>query len=359
MTPLDYQDIAIPKCYDFDEIIDVRSPDEFLVDHIPGALNFPVLDNDQRKKVGTTYKQVNPFEAKKLGAGLIAKNIGDHVVKHFSYKSKNYKPYIYCWRGGQRSKSLATILSAIGWRVALLRGGYKNYRSQVLDGFKNKVKHLSFIILGGVTGVGKTKVLNALQSMGHQVLDLEGLANHKGSLLGGLVDIKQPHQKYFESLIFQKLSSYEPTRPVWIESESHKIGDCSIPPCLWDVLKSCPVIELSAPTHERVQFLMDEYPHYVDETDKLKNHLKTSKRFVGSGEYKEFELAINKGEIEKAVVILLESYYDPSYKNASKKWFKIPLGTVTASELNEKSFPVIAQSCIDLLDKNFLSPNAS
>lgn len=349
MTAINYHNSSIQECYDFDEIIDVRSPDEFAEDHIPGALSFPVLTNDQRKDVGTMYKQVNPFEAKKLGAGLIAKNIGDHVVRHFSHKTKEYRPFLYCWRGGQRSHSMATILSAIGWRVTLLNGGYKAYRIQVLDGLKERVGQLRFIILGGMTGTGKTKILNTLSAMGQQTLDLEGLAAHRGSLLGGLLDKDQPHQKYFESLIFRELSKFDVSKPVWIESESHKIGNCSMPSCLWEALKTSSLVELSAASSERVRFLMEDYPHYVDATDKLLNHLSTAKRFVGSGEYKKFEQLVKSGEIFEAVTILLESYYDPSYSNASKKWFKRPIGTVQISRLDEATYPGIAQTCIDLL----------
>lgn len=189
----------------FTEIVDVRSPSEFAEDHIPGAINRPVLDDAERIRVGTIYKQVNPFEARKVGAALVSRNIARHIDDHFVAKGKDYRPLVYCWRGGQRSGSLATILTQIGFRVSVLHGGYKTYRGEVMDGLRDLPKRFEFRILAGATGSGKTRVLRSLQAAGGQVLDLEALANHRGSLLGSEPDSPQPAQRLFESRLYQRL----------------------------------------------------------------------------------------------------------------------------------------------------------
>jgi tRNA 2-selenouridine synthase len=189
----------------FSEVVDVRSPAEFAEDHIPGAINRPVLNDAERERVGTIYKQVNPFEARKLGAALVSRNIARHIDEHFVGKGKDYRPLVYCWRGGQRSGSLALVLNQIGFRVSVLHGGYKTYRGEVMDGLRDLPKRFDFRILAGATGSGKTRVLRALAEAGGQVLDLEAIACHRGSLLGSEPDAPQPAQRWFESQLHQQL----------------------------------------------------------------------------------------------------------------------------------------------------------
>lgn len=189
----------------FDAVIDVRSPSEFADDHIPGAINLPVLSDDERARVGTIYKQVNPFEARKIGAALISRNIARHLEEHFASKPKGYRPLVYCWRGGQRSGSLAIILSQIGFRTHVLAGGYKTYRREVMDGLRQLAPTFTYRVLAGRTGSGKTRVLRELAAFGGQVLDLEELAAHRGSLLGSEPDRRQPAQRLFESLLYERL----------------------------------------------------------------------------------------------------------------------------------------------------------
>lgn len=189
----------------FDVIVDVRSPAEFADDHIPGAINLPVLSDDERARVGTIYKQVNPFEARKVGAALVSRNIARHLDEHFADKPKEYRPLLYCWRGGQRSGSFALVLSQIGFRTTLLDGGYKTYRAEVMDGLRELAPRFAFRVLAGRTGSGKTRVLRELAALGEQVLDLEEVAVHRGSLLGSEPDRPQPPQRLFESRLFERL----------------------------------------------------------------------------------------------------------------------------------------------------------
>jgi tRNA 2-selenouridine synthase len=189
----------------FDAVIDVRSPAEFADDHIPGAVNLPVLNDAERARVGTIYKQVSPFEARKVGAALVSRNVARHLDDHFAARPKEYRPLLYCWRGGQRSGSFALVLSQVGFRVGVLAGGYKTYRGEVMDGLRERPGRFAYRILAGPTGSGKTAVLRAIAAAGGQVLDLEGLAAHRGSLLGAEPDAPQPTQKRFESLLHQRL----------------------------------------------------------------------------------------------------------------------------------------------------------
>ena len=238
-----------------DEIIDVRSPLEFQQDHVPGAINLPVLSDAERSQVGTIYKQVSAFEARQIGAAMVSRNIATHIEAHFLKKEKDYRPLVYCWRGGQRSESLATVLSQIGWQVNLLNGGYRTYRRMVIETIESRMEDLSFVVLNGFTGVGKTAVLDQLAEMGEQVLDLEGLAQHKGSVFGGDPENPQPAQKQFESLLFQKLREIDSNRVVFLEAESAKIGKLNVPNPLWQKMKQSPVIELNASLENRAKHI--------------------------------------------------------------------------------------------------------
>jgi tRNA 2-selenouridine synthase len=189
----------------FGVVIDVRSPSEFAEDHIPGAINLPVLNDEERTRVGTIYKQLNPFEARKVGGALVSRNIARHLEDHFADQPKEYRPLLYCWRGGQRSGSFALVLSQIGFRVAVLSGGYKTYRGEVLDGLRELPTRFEFRILAGATGNGKTALLRAIAAAGGQILDLESLASHRGSLLGRELGSPQPSQKWFESQLHARL----------------------------------------------------------------------------------------------------------------------------------------------------------
>jgi tRNA 2-selenouridine synthase len=303
----------------YSEIIDVRSPGEFAEDRIPGAINLPVLDNEERAKVGTIYKQVCSFEARKLGAALVSQNIGKHLENHFRHKDKDYHPLIYCWRGGQRSNSMALVLSQIGWQVTVLEGGYKTYRADVRDRLEQLPLQFNYRVLCGLTGSGKTYILHQLAQRGAQVLDLEGLANHRGSLLGQEWEgelAPQPSQKEFESLLLQALQQFEPSQPIWVESESSKIGQVYLPPALWQEMKQASCLEIELPLAARVDWLLQQYPHFVTHPDLLKRKLGHLKSRYGGKKIAEWSSLIDTEQWHALVSDLLTHHYDPAYRHS-------------------------------------------
>ncbi|HKX38388.1 MAG TPA: tRNA 2-selenouridine(34) synthase MnmH, partial [Burkholderiales bacterium] len=257
----------------FDAIIDVRSPAEYAEDHIPGAISAPVLDNAERAQVGTLYKQVSPFDAKKMGASLISRNVARHVEDLFKGKDKTWRPLVYCWRGGKRSGAMAHILREIGWNADTLEGGYKAYRRWVVTQLQDLPANLEFIVIHGPTGSGKSRLLAALARAGAPVLDLEELAAHRGSVLGNLPDRPQPSQKWFESQLLAALSAFDPRQPVFVEGESKKIGQVQVPEALIARMRASPCLRLEAPLEVRVTLLLDEYRHFLQDRGLLEAQL--------------------------------------------------------------------------------------
>tara|TARA_B100000686_G_scaffold323472_1_gene378262 strand:- start:22 stop:1065 length:1044 start_codon:yes stop_codon:yes gene_type:complete len=303
------------------EIIDVRSPSEFKIDHIPGSINIPILNDEERHKVGTTYKQVNPFKAKILGASLISKNISKFLNTVLSNKKGSWSCLIYCWRGGQRSRSLAIILNEIGWRVKILKGGYKSYRKKIINELKVMPK-FDFKIIQAQTGTAKTKILDNLNSLNAQVLDLERLAKHRGSLLGKEIKESQPSQKYFETLIHENLNKLNPSKPVFLESESSKIGDLHLPIKLWEKLNLSERILLRAPVRKRVEFLINEYKHLTDDPSLIKPFINGMKGRYSNAKIKYWSELIENKSWDDFVQNILEIHYDPMYAYSEKKHFE-------------------------------------
>ncbi|MFW6359160.1 MAG: tRNA 2-selenouridine(34) synthase MnmH [Chroococcales cyanobacterium] len=315
---------ASPWKESYSEIIDVRSPAEYAEDHLPNAINLPVLNNEERAKVGTIYKQISPFEARKIGSSLVAKNISSHLNTHFASKEKDYSPLVYCWRGGQRSNSLAHILTQVGWRVTVLEGGYKTYRTYVREELKRLTPQLSYKILCGLTGSGKTYLLQQLSQQGGQVLDLEGLANHRGSLLGQVWENQlqlQPSQKRFESLLLQKLKEFDCHKPVWVESESNTIGEIHVPSQLWKEMKRSPCIEIQLPLEERVKWLLQEYSHLTKNLNLLKYKLQWLTSRHGKKKIEEWYSLIDSSQLDSFVKDILINHYDPAYQRSVQHSF--------------------------------------
>lgn len=330
----------------YSEIIDVRSPSEFAEDRIPGAINLPVLDDEERAKVGTLYKQVCPFTARKVGAALVAANISKHLTTHFASIDKNYHPLVYCWRGGQRSNSMAMVLSEIGWRVTLLQGGYKTYRAYVRDVLQHVPEKFTYRVLCGLTGSGKTHILRQMAARGVQVLDLEGLANHRGSLLGEEWKSPQPSQKYFESLLLNQFQTLNPTKPVWVEAESNKIGRVYLPQSLWEQMKQASCVEIQLPLEARVEFLLQEYPHLITHPEVLKAKLQQLKSKHGGQKINYWNSLIDAGKWESFVGDLLECHYDPTYTQSMDKCYSNVERVMRLANLSDASVDSLVNSVV-------------
>lgn len=318
-----FKRIEISQAFNaFDDILDVRSPAEYADDHLPGAISVPVLNNEERARVGTLYTQVSPFEAKKLGAALIAQNIAHHLQHQFSNRPKSWRPLVYCWRGGMRSGAMAHILAQVGWNTSQLEGGYKNYRRHVITTLEALPQQLKLCVISGSTGSGKSHLLHALAEQDAQVLDLEQLAQHRGSLLGSLPDQRQPSQKTFETRLWDALRGFNPERPVYIEAESRKVGVLSLPNTLVERMRASPCVRLEVPQPVRVKFLMQDYAHFLSNPSLLTDRLQLLVALHGkeiTGRW--CELAQN-GEWEQLVGELLTRHYDPTYKRSSAIGFQ-------------------------------------
>lgn len=331
---------------DFDEIIDVRSPAEYAEDHIPGAVNLPVLDDTQRARVGTEFRRVGSFEAKRLGAGLISANISRHLTTHFADKPRSYRPLVYCWRGGQRSQSLATILSAIGWQTSYIENGYKSYRKWVIAGLCELPEQFKWFAINGLTGSGKTRLLKLLSGRGEQVLDLEAIARHRGSVLGLDPDLAQPSQKAFEGEIHHVLSSFDPDRPVFVEAESKKVGNLHCPESLWRAMTSATVIQLDVPTGERVTALLEDYRHFLADPQLLAQRVALLRERHGGSQIAAWEQLITQHDWHEFVRSILETHYDPSYRRSTR--YPEPACHLELADLSPASIEATCRQVIDL-----------
>ncbi len=318
---MNFRTANLTQLGEFDEIIDVRTPAEFAEDHIPGAINCPVLSNEERIIVGTLYKQVSPFEARKVGAALIARNIAEHLQTQFRDHPKSWRPLIYCWRGGQRSGAMSIILAQVGWGAHKLEGGYKTYRRDVLDRLEALPQGFTFRVICGPTGSGKSRLLAALAGTGHQMLDLETLAKHRGSVLGRLPEQAQPSQKWFDSALLLALQKLDPALPVFVEAESSKIGLITLPPALITAMHASDCLLVETPLATRVSGLLEDYRHYVNEPETFIEHLKPLYRFHGAKQLEHWSSLIRAGDFATMVAELLTLHYDPSYFRATSSHY--------------------------------------
>jgi tRNA 2-selenouridine synthase len=305
----------------FDEVIDVRSPAEYAEDHVPGATSCPVLDNAERAEIGKLHKQVSPFEAKKRGAAVVARNIARHLDERFRDKPKEWRPLVYCWRGGKRSGAMTHVLREIGWQAAQLEGGYKAFRREVVAQLEMLPTHFRYVVVCGETGSAKSRLLEALAASGAQVLDLEGLARHRGSVLGDLPGEPQPAQKGFETLVWNCLRRFERDVPVFVEAESKKIGALQVPEGLIREMRASPCVRIEAPMAERVRFLIREYGHFLEDPGRLGEQLDHLAGLYGKDTIARWKGFAAAGEWEALVSDLLANHYDPAYRRSTGKNF--------------------------------------
>lgn len=306
---------------DFDTVIDARTPAEYALDHVPGAVNAPVLEDDERAQVGTLYKQVSAFEAKKLGGALVAKNVARHLETLFKDAPKDWKPLVYCWRGGKRSGAMAHILREVGWDAQTLPGGYRAYRRWVVEQLLLLPEKFSFQVVHGPTGSGKSRFLAALERAGAQVLDLEALAAHRGSVLGALPRRPQPSQKWFESQLLARLQALDPARPVYVEGESKKIGELQVPEALMARMRASPCVVLDTPLETRIALLLDEYRHFTVDRAALEAQLDCLVPLHGRERLGQWKSLAAAGDWHGFVARLLVEHYDPAYGRSSTRNF--------------------------------------
>ena len=313
---------AIVRLHEFDTVIDARSEDEYREDHLPGAVNWPTLNNAERRDIGTLYKQINAFEAKKRGAAMAARNIAGHIEREVIDKPKDWKPLAYCWRGGQRSGSLSLILSQIGFRVTLIEGGYKAFRAAVVQDIPRLVSGLQWRVICGTTGSGKTRLLKALAAQGAQIIDLEALANHRSSVLGAIPGLAQPTQKRFDTLVWEALRRLDHSRPVFIESESKKVGNVAVPVSLVEAMRNSSCLNLVLPDAERVALLLQDYDFFVRDTEHFCQRLQVLAEFRGKVVVDGWQASVRAGNIEPVVQALLTQHYDPTYLQSMRRNFQ-------------------------------------
>ena len=312
----------VTQLADFDAILDARSPGEFAEDHLPGATSCPVLSDEQRVRVGTLYKQVSAFEAKKVGAALVARNIADHIERDFIDQPKNWRPLVYCWRGGKRSGAFAHILREIGWDAHRLDGGYKAWRRHVIDSLAELPQRLSFKVISGPTGSAKSRILEALAQQGAQILHLEELAAHKGSVLGNLPDAPQPAQKMFESRLLAALSPLDPARPVYVEAESRRIGMLQVPDAIIAVIRAAPCVRIDASRPARADFLMRDYDYFLTRPAWLIEKLGHLRSLQSHETITHWTALIEAGDYRMLVESLLEQHYDPLYQRSQERNYR-------------------------------------
>jgi tRNA 2-selenouridine synthase len=320
LTTISAHDL-IARLHDYDTIIDARTEDEFAEDHVPGAVNWPTLNNQQRIDIGTMYKQVNAFEAKKRGAAIAARNIATHLEREVIDKPRDWRPLAYCWRGGKRSGSLSLILDQIGFKTTLVEGGYKAFRAAIVADIPRLVSALNLRVVCGTTGSGKTRLLHALKAQGAQVLDLEDLANHRSSVLGAIPGIEQPTQKGFDTQVWNSLRHLDVSRPVFIESESKKVGNVSVPTALIEKMRSSSCLDLCLPVSARVALLLEDYDYLVKDSAYFCNRLDILAQFRGKSVVAAWKEKVMLGNLEPVVEELLTQHYDPVYLQSMQRNF--------------------------------------
>ena len=332
--PIEFTSLDAIFNHGFDNVIDVRSPAEFAEDHIPGAINLPALSNAQRHEVGTIYKQISAFDGRKIGAGMVIRNVADHIDGPLMEKDGAWRPLVYCWRGGQRSGVFSTLLSEIGWRADTIKGGYTSFRHLVKTSLYDDPLAHRFILLDGYTGTAKTEILPRLTARGVQVIDLKGLAAHRGSLLGGMPG-GQPSQKAFETSFALALRELDPSRPVVVEAESSKVGQIAIPASVWAAMLAAPRVMIQAPKAARAAYLAKAYREVIEDPKVVAEKLEPLRRLRGHATVDRWVSLSEEGALVELSHALMVDHYDPSYAKSRRVDEREILAEVLAETLDE------------------------
>jgi len=302
----------------FDAIVDARSPAEFAEDHVPGAVNAPVLDDAERALVGTIHEQQSAFDARRIGAAIVSRNIASLIEHVFADRPAAWRPLVYCWRGGNRSDSLASVFAAIGWRTSVVDGGYREFRRHVIGELAHLPSPLRWHVIAGATGSGKSRLLQRLAARGEQVLDLEAIARHRGSVLGLMPDETQPTQKAFETRLWDALRRFDASRVVFVESESRRVGRCHVPDALIDAMRGARCTVLRADVQVRARLLLEEYRHFVDDPQRLFERLDRLLEPHGRARIESWKAMARAGRWQEFVESILAGHYDPAYARSMR-----------------------------------------
>ena len=327
----------------FDAIIDVRSPSEFAADHLPGAINLPVLDDVERAEVGTIYKQESRFRARRIGAAFVARNIARHLDGKLATREKLFNPLIYCWRGGMRSNAMATVLTQVGWRVGLLNGGYKTWRRAVVAALRDSTQKLPLVLLDGQTGTAKSDILRAFGEQGGQILDLEALANHRGSVFGGFADAPQPSQTLFESKLWAALQALDHTKPILVEAESNRIARCEIPKRIWTAMRAAPHITVSSPPTVRAAYLQTAYADIIADKTSILDAVNRLRPFHPKEKIEAWCALAQSGTNGPLAAELMLMHYDPLYNRSRRRRATPPLAHFALEKLDAATFATVAR----------------
>ena len=332
----------------FDTLIDARSPAEFALDHIPGSINCPVLDDDERRVIGTLYKQTGAFEARRLGGAMVAANLARHLRERFADRPPNWKPLVYCWRGGLRSGSMVAWLRLVGWDAQQLAGGYKSFRQHVIEQIATICPTLQLRVICGATGSAKTRVLQALAARGAQVLDLEDCAGHKGSLLGALPGVPQPSQKRFETRIAAVIGAVDAARPLFVEGESARIGRLSVPIALVARMRTSPCIEIDATPEARLAYLLRDYAYLGDDREGLAAKLGLLQALQGKETVQRWQDWAHAGDLPPLFAELMAQHYDPHYQRSQERHFEAwaQRHVIAAGDLSEAGIAALADALL-------------
>lgn len=328
----------------FDEVIDARSPSEFAEDHVPGAVNLPVLNDSERAQVGTVYTRESRFRARRMGAALVARNAALHLEGYLADKPASYRPLVYCWRGGQRSGSFALILGQIGWQVGVIDGGWRSYRRLVADALYDRPFPAPVFMLDGNTGTAKTAILQEVAARGGQVLDLEGLAAHRGSLFGLVPGSAQPSQKGFESALAMAMAGLDPTRPVLVEAESNRIGALRLPPALWQAMRDAPRLVVEAPLEARARWLATAYADLVGDPAQLQTRIAALAPYQPRERIAQWQAMAAAGEFQALAAGLMAHHYDPRYARSRRT--EAPEAVFNAASLDSTERAALAERIV-------------
>jgi len=335
----------------YDAIIDVRSPAEFEEDSIPGAVNLPVLSDQERAEVGTIYKQTSKFRARQIGAAYVSRNIARHLDAFLAVKPSDFRPLVYCWRGGMRSAAMATVLAEIGWRVSVLKGGYKTWRRRVIAALRQSQAPLNIVLLDGQTGAAKSDILRRLHAFGVQTIDLEGLARHRGSVFGALAGERQPSQKGFESALYARLCELDAQSPIVVEAESNRIGRCEIPKRLWRAMAAAPRIAVHAAPAARAQYLVEVYADLAANTDAIENALDALAAFHSKACVENWREMARRQDRRGLAASLMREHYDPLYDRSRRRRADKPLAEIDINSLDAAGVGTAARGVAEIVQR--------